>query len=247
MNETITRATEFMELMSKEFEWSPFRLRKRMKEILQDIKMTGFFLIFSIFSFYFIFYFYFIFSFSFSSLSHLFLFYFCPSFCPLFLFFFSSFHFVTFSLPFLLISPYLSPPPLSPLSLSLPPLSLSSKGTYTQTTEEVTHGMRVGWRNSAKCIGRIAWKNLIVRDKRHVLHPDAIFQEVFSFSFSFFCFHLLLSPSFFPGFHSLSPFSSTHIHLLSSLPLSDHRTLKHSNKRRINRGGDDCFSTSSDE
>ena len=27
-------------------------------------------------------------------------------------------------------------------------------GTYTQTTEEITMGCRLGWRNSAKCIGR---------------------------------------------------------------------------------------------
>ena len=39
--------------------------------------------------------------------------------------------------------------------------------------------MRVAWRNAAKCIGRIAWNTLIVRDCRHVTDPG-----LFSFSFS---------------------------------------------------------------
>lgn len=50
-------------------------------------------------------------------------------------------------------------------------------GTYTHTYEELAYGAQVAWRNAAKCIGRIAWRNMIVRDLRHVTDPDAMFEE----------------------------------------------------------------------
>lgn len=50
-------------------------------------------------------------------------------------------------------------------------------GSYTQTFEELEYGARLAWRNAPKCIGRISWKNLIVRDRRHVNDPEAIFAE----------------------------------------------------------------------
>lgn len=50
--------------------------------------------------------------------------------------------------------------------------------TYTHTYQELAHGAKVAWRNTAKCIGRIHWDNLMVRDCRHVTEPDAMFQEV---------------------------------------------------------------------
>eukprot|EP00752_Nemacystus_decipiens_P005386 g4883.t1 len=50
-------------------------------------------------------------------------------------------------------------------------------GTYSHTPEELVHGARVCWRNSAKCIGRIAWNTLVVRDKRHVTDLAEMFAE----------------------------------------------------------------------
>lgn len=50
-------------------------------------------------------------------------------------------------------------------------------GTYTHTGDELTYGAQVAWRNSTKCIGRIAWRNMLVRDLRHVTDPDAMFRE----------------------------------------------------------------------
>lgn len=50
-------------------------------------------------------------------------------------------------------------------------------GSYTHTSDELAYGAQVAWRNSTKCIGRIAWRNMIVRDLRHVTDPDAIFRE----------------------------------------------------------------------
>ena len=50
--------------------------------------------------------------------------------------------------------------------------------SYTQTSEELQTGARLAWRNSAKCIGRISWQALQVRDLRHVSTPEEIFKEV---------------------------------------------------------------------
>ncbi len=50
-------------------------------------------------------------------------------------------------------------------------------GTYTHTFDELSYGAQLAWRNSSKCIGRIAWRTLIVRDLRHVTDPDAMFRE----------------------------------------------------------------------
>jgi nitric-oxide synthase len=39
-------------------------------------------------------------------------------------------------------------------------------GTYTQTTAELAFAARVAWRNSSRCIGRLYWRSLQVRDRR---------------------------------------------------------------------------------
>jgi len=54
---------------------------------------------------------------------------------------------------------------------------IRATGTYTQSFEEIEFGARVAWRNAPKCIGRISWRNLVVRDRRHVTDPEAIFGE----------------------------------------------------------------------
>jgi nitric-oxide synthase len=41
-------------------------------------------------------------------------------------------------------------------------------GTYQHTLEELEFGARVAWRNSSRCIGRLYWKSLKVRDRREV-------------------------------------------------------------------------------
>ena len=51
-------------------------------------------------------------------------------------------------------------------------------GTYIQTSEEIQVGARLAWRNSSKCVGRISWSTLKVRDCRHVTEPDSIFHEI---------------------------------------------------------------------
>ncbi len=47
-------------------------------------------------------------------------------------------------------------------------------GTYQHTTAELTFGARVAWRNSARCIGRLYWQSLRVRDLRVVRDGDRV-------------------------------------------------------------------------
>ena len=57
--------------------------------------------------------------------------------------------------------------------------SIESSGTYEHTPEELVFGARTAWRNAARCIGRLYWNNLTVRDLRHLSHPDDIAQQSF--------------------------------------------------------------------
>jgi nitric-oxide synthase, bacterial len=45
---------------------------------------------------------------------------------------------------------------------------ISLTGTYRHTADELEFGARVAWRNSSRCIGRLYWKSLKVRDRREV-------------------------------------------------------------------------------
>jgi nitric-oxide synthase len=47
-------------------------------------------------------------------------------------------------------------------------------GTYQHTTAELSFGARVAWRNSARCIGRLYWHSLQVRDLRAVRDADRV-------------------------------------------------------------------------
>ncbi|MEJ3655776.1 nitric oxide synthase oxygenase [Actinomycetes bacterium KLBMP 9759] len=51
---------------------------------------------------------------------------------------------------------------------------IDTTGTYTHTLEELEFGARIAWRNAAKCIGRLYWNSLRVRDFRHVSSPSAV-------------------------------------------------------------------------
>jgi nitric-oxide synthase, bacterial len=50
-------------------------------------------------------------------------------------------------------------------------------GTYSHTLDELTFGARVAWRNAARCIGRLYWRSLRVRDRRHVDTPAGVAAE----------------------------------------------------------------------
>jgi nitric-oxide synthase len=57
-------------------------------------------------------------------------------------------------------------------------IDIIETGTYHQTIEELTFGAKVAWRNSTRCIGRIFWDTLIVRDYRHLTTAEEIFTAI---------------------------------------------------------------------
>ncbi len=51
---------------------------------------------------------------------------------------------------------------------------IDTTGTYAHTAEELAFGARVAWRNNARCIGRLYWRSLQVRDLRRVSDADGV-------------------------------------------------------------------------
>lgn len=47
-------------------------------------------------------------------------------------------------------------------------------GSYRHTPQELTFGAQVAWRNNARCIGRLYWRSLKVRDLRDVHDVSAV-------------------------------------------------------------------------
>lgn len=56
-------------------------------------------------------------------------------------------------------------------------IEIEYTGTYRHTLDELTHGARVAWRNASRCIGRLYWRSLVVRDARHIEDPDLVAAE----------------------------------------------------------------------
>lgn len=54
---------------------------------------------------------------------------------------------------------------------------ISRRGSYTHTYEELEFGARVAWRNSNRCIGRLYWKSLKVRDRRSTTSAEGVALE----------------------------------------------------------------------
>jgi len=52
---------------------------------------------------------------------------------------------------------------------------LQQTGTYWQSTDELSYGAKVAWRNNVRCIGRIYWNSLSVRDLRYLSTAEDIF------------------------------------------------------------------------
>ncbi|WP_086782202.1 nitric oxide synthase oxygenase [Crossiella equi] len=56
---------------------------------------------------------------------------------------------------------------------------IAMTGGYQHSTAELTFGARVAWRNSARCIGRLYWRSMKVRDLRAVRTADEIAAQCF--------------------------------------------------------------------
>jgi nitric-oxide synthase len=50
-------------------------------------------------------------------------------------------------------------------------------GTYVHTPQELAFGAKVAWRNANRCIGRLYWRSLRVRDRRHASTPAEVAAE----------------------------------------------------------------------
>jgi nitric-oxide synthase, bacterial len=66
---------------------------------------------------------------------------------------------------------------------SVPPARLAEiavearrTGTYRHTPDELSYGARIAWRNSLDCLGKSAWRQLMVRDRRELAKPDDVFE-----------------------------------------------------------------------
>ncbi|NP_001191505.1 nitric oxide synthase 2 [Aplysia californica] len=56
--------------------------------------------------------------------------------------------------------------------------AIEAKGTYDLTTEELTFGAKLAWRNASRCIGRIQWSKLQLFDARDVNTAQGIFDAM---------------------------------------------------------------------
>jgi nitric-oxide synthase len=52
-------------------------------------------------------------------------------------------------------------------------------GTYVHTAAELAFGARAAWRNANRCIGRLYWHSLRVRDRRQLADADLVAAEAF--------------------------------------------------------------------
>ena len=57
---------------------------------------------------------------------------------------------------------------------------IAACGTYRHTEAELTFAARVAWRNSSRCIGRLYWRSLRVRDRRQVSSAAQVAAECFA-------------------------------------------------------------------
>jgi nitric-oxide synthase, bacterial len=57
---------------------------------------------------------------------------------------------------------------------------VDASGSYWHTPAELEFGARVAWRNSSRCIGRLYWRSLRVRDRREVTAAPRIAAESIS-------------------------------------------------------------------
>ena len=54
---------------------------------------------------------------------------------------------------------------------------IETTGTYRHTPAELAFAARVAWRNSSRCIGRLYWRSLRVRDRRHLRSAEDVAAE----------------------------------------------------------------------
>jgi nitric-oxide synthase len=55
---------------------------------------------------------------------------------------------------------------------------IAATGTYRHTRAELVFGARIAWRHSVRCVGRVRWPTLVVRDARQARRPWQVFRQL---------------------------------------------------------------------
>lgn len=55
---------------------------------------------------------------------------------------------------------------------------VETTGSYTHTRPELVFGARVAWRHSVRCVGRVRWPTLVVRDARKVHTTRGVYRQL---------------------------------------------------------------------
>lgn len=56
---------------------------------------------------------------------------------------------------------------------------IRGSGTWTPTTTELGFAAQIAWRNAERCVGRLYWRGLHLRDCRHITAPQEIAEALF--------------------------------------------------------------------
>lgn len=56
-------------------------------------------------------------------------------------------------------------------------IEILQRGTYRLTEKELNFGAKLAWRNSNRCMGRLFWKTLKVRDRRNLTTAEEVFAD----------------------------------------------------------------------
>jgi nitric-oxide synthase len=72
---------------------------------------------------------------------------------------------------------YAENPRLGPVEprLAIVRAQIAATGSYVHTTDELSYGAKLAWRNASRCIGRLYWRSLLVLDRRRARTADEIF------------------------------------------------------------------------
>jgi nitric-oxide synthase, bacterial len=55
---------------------------------------------------------------------------------------------------------------------------IAASGSYGQTFDEIEYGAKIAWRNSTRCVGRLHWQNLLVRNCRQLRSAADVFESL---------------------------------------------------------------------
>ena len=57
--------------------------------------------------------------------------------------------------------------------------AFTAEGTWRMTIDELAFAARVAWRNASRCVGRLYWQGLHLRDCRHLVDADSMAEALF--------------------------------------------------------------------